>query len=57
MRLTTKAFTAASPAVRRSNQWPISKNEQRPTPSQPRKSTSRLFPITRKSIMVMKRLR
>ena len=39
MRLTMKAFLPASDALCFSNQNPMSRYEQRPTPSQPTKST------------------
>jgi hypothetical protein len=55
--LTMKAFFAAFAAAFFSNQNPISKYEQSPTPSHPTNMTRMLSASTRSSIEAAKRLR
>ena len=57
MRLVTKAFLPAAAAVSRVNQNEMRKYEQAPTPSHPRKVTSRLSPSTSISIENTNRFR
>ena len=52
--LITKAFVAALPAWARVCQKPISKYEQRPTPSQPINKTNKFPDETNKSIKNVK---
>ena len=56
-RLTTNAFLPASMADCFLNQKPISRYEQRPTPSQPTNITSRLAPSTSTSMKLANRFR
>ena len=56
-RLTIKAFIAASFAVARSYQKPISRYEHKPTPSQPKNSCTKLSAVTSISIKKVNRLR
>ncbi len=56
-RLVTKAFLPATAAESRSNQNDTKKYEHAPTPSQPRKVTSRLSPRTSMSMEKANRLR
>ena len=55
--LTMKAFLPAFDAESFRYQKPMSRYEQRPTPSQPTNMRRRLFAVTRMSIMKTKRLR
>ena len=55
MRLTMNAFLAALAAERRLNQNPISRYEQRPTPSQKKKRRRKLSASTSISIEKTKR--
>jgi hypothetical protein len=57
MRLTTKAFFPASDADGLVNQNPMSRYEQRPTPSQPTNITGKLAPSTSTSMKPANRLR
>jgi hypothetical protein len=56
-RLVTKAFLPAVAALSRSCQNEMRKYEQVPTPSQPRKVTSRFSPSTSMSMLNANRLR
>jgi hypothetical protein len=56
-RLTTNAFLPAIAFCSSVYQNPMSRYEQRPTPSQPTKSSGRLSPRTRTSIIAAKRFR
>ena len=55
--LTTKAFLPALAGASRSNQKPMRRYEQSPTPSQPTNMRRKLLANTRVSIMKTKRLR
>jgi hypothetical protein len=55
--LVTNAFTDALDARRRSNQKPISRYEQRPTPSHPRNVSRKLLASTSTSIEAANRLK
>ena len=57
MRLTMKAFLPAAAAAGRSYQNPISRYEQRPTPSQPTNMSRKLSASTSVSIANMNRFR
>jgi hypothetical protein len=57
MRLVTKAFLPAEALASSLNQNEISRYEQAPTPSQPRKVRRRFSPRTRTSIEKTNRLR
>src|SRR4029079_15834835 len=57
MRLTMNAFLPASAADCFVNQNPISRYEQRPTPSQPMNITGKLAPSTSTSMNAAKRFR
>jgi hypothetical protein len=57
MRLTMNAFLPASAADFFLNQKPMSRYEQRPTPSHPTNITGRLAPSTRMSMNEANRLR
>ena len=57
MRLTMKAFLPALAALSRSNQKATSQYEHAPTPSQPRKVSTKLSAMTRMSMENTKRLR
>ena len=57
MRLVTKAFLPADALASSVNQNEMSKYEQAPTPSQPRKVSSRLSPSTSISIEKTNRFR
>jgi hypothetical protein len=57
MRLVTKAFLPAEAFFSSLNQNEISQYEQAPTPSQPRKVTSRLLPSTSISMEKTNRFR
>ncbi len=52
---TNKAFNADRVALIRENQNPIKRNEQTPTPSHPRKRTSKLSAVTKSNIKKVKR--
>ncbi len=54
---TATAFIAAILASRRENQKPISRNEQSPIPSQPRKKRAKLSEKTSISMKKVKKLR
>ena len=54
-RVVMKAFFPALAAAGRSNQNEMSRYEQRPTPSQPRKVTRKLLPSTRINIAATNR--
>ena len=56
-RFTMKAFLPASAALFFSYQKPMSRYEQRPTPSQPTNMRGRLPPSTRSSMKKVNRLR
>ncbi len=56
-RFTMKAFMAAALADGLSYQKPISRYEARPTPSQPKKSCTRLSAVTSISMKKVNRLR
>ena len=56
-RLVTNAFLPATAAALRSNQNEMSRYEQRPTPSHPRKVTRKLEPSTSMSIEKTNRFR
>ena len=57
IRLTMNAFLPASEADFLTNQKPISRYEQRPTPSQPTNITRKLAPSTSTSMKLANRLR
>src|SRR4029077_2358212 len=57
MRLTTNAFLPASAADCFLNQKPISRYEQRPTPSQPTNITGKVEPSTSTSMNAAKRFK
>ena len=57
MRLTTKAFLPASAADFFVNQKPMSRYEQRPTPSQPTNITGKFAPSTSTSMNAANRFR
>ena len=56
VRVVRNALSAAALLAPSSHQWPMSANEQRPTPSQPRRTCSVLSATTSVSIAAVNRL-